>query len=315
MKENTFTVAVARSLNAARQSRRGRKFLNQFVRPAPDWAANNNASDYFAQSERLLLEGEVKMAALIRTRPAQLKPGRGNDDCLIVYSLDDNVDADALESLAKRLRGLAGKESTDPDLRIIANSLDPNTAWIIGVPVPESMNPPGRCLVSCTIGTRGCMPKRFFSGQSFPVVTLPDATGLAMMVPCDYWPAELYRRWGAVAPGTTMGIGSLFGILLVGTFYLGAGAFVSGTINTLIREGRSELELNGQFWFLTGLNVVLLLCVAVLIKKSSSMASLELSDLANRPWYERYHGLPITQRVSLGVWGLAYVGGLVLGFF
>jgi hypothetical protein len=315
MKESDFVAHVSHSLSAACQSRRGRKFLNRFVRPAPDWAASNNAAGYYAQSERLLREGEVRMAALIRTRPEQREPGRGDDDCLIVYSLDENVDADALEALASRLRGLEGKESPDSNLQVISNSLNPNTAWIIGVPVPQSMDPPARCLVSCTMGLRACMPKRFFSGKSFPVATLPDEPGLAMMIPCDYWPAELYRRWGANAPGTTLGVGSLLGILLAGTFYLAAGAFASSTINTMIRSGTSEVELNGKFWFMTGLNVVLVICLALLIKKSSSMPSLKMADLVNRPWYDRLTSLPITRRSAFGVWCLAYVGGLILGFF
>lgn len=306
---------VSQALGAARRSRKGRKFLDEFTHPPPDWAARNNATEYFEQSERLLQEGEVKLAALVRTRPEQLKPGRVNDDCLIVYSLDENVDPDALEALADRLRALHGKDSTESEQQMITRALNPNSAWIIGVPVPQSLNPPGRCLVSCTMGTRGCLPKGYFSGKSFPVVTLPDRPGLAMLVPFDYWPAELFRRWGAKPPGTNMEIGSLFGILLVGMFYLGAGAFVSSTLNTVIRSGASALKLNGSFWLLTGLNVVLLLCLAVLIKKSKSMALLQASDLNKRPWHKRFTSLPITQRVSLGVSCVAYLGGLILGLF
>lgn len=108
MNDTDLLAEVSRSLSAARKSRRGRKFLNQFLRPAPDWAAANNAADFYAQSGRLLMEGEVKMAALIRTRPEQFKPGRGSDDCLIVYSLDENADPDEYLARLAQLSRAAG---------------------------------------------------------------------------------------------------------------------------------------------------------------------------------------------------------------
>lgn len=289
--------------------------LRRSVIKMPPWAPGNHADRYFRLQEQLLLHGRVRMAALVQANEHMFKPGKVSDDCVIVLSQDEDVDPDALCSLAGRVGALRVGDFDQPELRQIAAGLAPRSHWITGVAVPGELAPPGDCLVSYTMAMRPDLPGGALTGPLLPVLTLPGEPGVAMVVPYQYWPTELWKLWSFSPPQPTLGVGGLFGILLIGIGYLAAGMFAGDSVRQLLSGGLAEeyQKSPGGFLFLTLLNAVGLGCLYALSRKVPDLPALEAEDLAKRPWHAKITSLPLTERIAFGVWSLAYAAGALLG--
>ena len=312
--------SVESSLARARGNRRGLKSLLRVAYSRiPVWAAPNNADGYFRAQERLLKEGSVRMASVVQAKPEQFKPGKIDDDGVIVQALGEHVDIGALESAAERLAALKGREFDHPGLKRISTALSPGSGWIIGEPVPDALDPPGGCLVSYTMISRLSLPEEYLAARTFPVLTLPDEPGLAMIVPFEHWPAELYEMWGHKPKGPsgsgTLGMGGLFGIMIIALFYMGSGMYLGSCVRWLFAGKLAEefQKGGGSAWFLVALNVVGVVCLWAIARKVKSLPQLDGDDMSNRPLHKKLTSLPVNDRVAFFVWAGVYFASIIAG--
>ena len=116
-------------------------------------------------------------------------------------------------------------------------------------------------------------------------------------------------------PKPELGVGGLLGILLWSTAYLGAGLFLGESVRKILSGGAGELisQADGKTWFLVGLNVVGLACLALLLRKVPSQEAMQAEDLGKRPWWARTTSLPITERVAFFTWSAVYLAAIAAG--
>ena len=314
MSSRTLIEGVEAVLSEARKSRSRR--LKRAAIGMPDWAPSNNAANYFQQQENLLLRGRVRLAALVRANDHLFEPGLVSDDCVVVVAEDVDVDLQELEALADRIATLQGHDFEDPILQTLAKGIAPGSHWITGIRVPAQLRPPCDCFVSYTMANRDhSLPNDYITGRFFPVLTLPEEPDLAMIAPWEEWTPEFYEMWNYEPPKPTLGCGGLFGIVIIASGYLGAGMHL-GNWTRFLLAGTLVEKFNrspGSSWFFVGLNVVGVLCLWALYRKALKDPALELSDVVNRPWYEKISRFPLTDRIAFLVWILVYLTAVVLG--
>ena len=303
------------ALQEARSHGRGRRFLKQFVRPTPDWSASNNADRYFDAQERLLQEGDVRMAVLVSAKPHMFEAGRVNDDCLLAVAEGDDFELEWLEAARSRLENLGEHAVEDDFKRTMGKALRLTGGWIYGLDVPESLGIKVHCRLSHSMAMRLCFPKRFVSGRLLPVVVHGDAPGAAMILPSEYWPEELLASWGCEREKPTLGVGGFTAVMILAAAYLGAGMFAGNCVRWLVggELGENWSEQGGAAWFMAGLNLVGGACLILLARKVPSEPEYSASDFARRPWYDKVSRLPLTERIAFQVWAAVYLIGLILG--
>lgn len=185
--------------------------------------------------------------------------------------------------------------------------------------MPGALDPPGDCLVSYTMIFRLSLPDEYLAARTFPVLTLPDQPGLAMIVPFEFWPKELYEIWGHQPKdpndGKTLGMGGLFGILLLAAGYMGAGLFLGFCVRWLFAGKLVEefQKQGGGAWFCLGLNLVGVVCLWAIARKVKSLPILDGEDMSNRPLHKKLTSLPVNDRIAFFVWAIVYLVSIIAG--
>ena len=167
------------------------KWLKEF----PDDATNI----FFYNLGKLRRNGVVVWGHIIQANSALFKPGDFDSGAEVVYSLDlsYSVAPAELAAIASALFSLKHTEPPDPELAWFARYLTNELIRIYGRPVPASISPRRRCLVSTTY-----LPRKHFPGpdhclkQSFlPILVNPKPPHVAMVLPSRYWPESMLDWW------------------------------------------------------------------------------------------------------------------------
>ena len=163
------------------------------------------------------------------------------------------------------------------------------------------------------------LPDEYLAARTFPVLTLPDQPGLAMIVPFEFWPKELYEIGGHQPKdpnnGKTLGMGGLFGILLLAAGYMGAGLFLGFCVRWLFAGKLVEefQKQGGGAWFCLGLNLVGVVCLWAIARKVKSLSILDGEDMSNRPLHKKLTSLPVNDRIAFFVWAIVYLVSIIAG--
>ena len=152
----------------------------------------------YAAQDRLRRDGRIVWACLVQANALLFKPGPSDSPASVVWSDDPYYDEhpEELSLIGSELYAVKGTGQADPGLaefsRMLANEMDRAN----GLQVPESLTEGRFVYHSSIMCVRKHLPHGHVSGHLFPVWTDPEPTGLVLLVPAAFWPAELLGRWG-----------------------------------------------------------------------------------------------------------------------
>jgi hypothetical protein len=145
----------------------------------------------------LLSKGTVHWGALVQANLALFEPGTDDLPAALVYSRDAHFDArpQALRRIAVALAPRSGNDAP-PAIRAITARLEEGRDRFQNLEVPTILS--GRkVLVSTFAVFRQHLPGGVLAGRSwFPVLVHPY-THAIMIVPRQFWPADLSASWAA----------------------------------------------------------------------------------------------------------------------
>jgi hypothetical protein len=151
----------------------------------------------FRERKRILRDGIVVWGAVIQANRMIFTPGPRDVPGEVVYcpDLSRKVNVGVLSAVAGRLFSLKGTTPDDQNLNGIANYLANERIRVFGLPVPHSVSPELPCMISTIFFRRTHLPNRVLSSKMLPIILLPKAPRLAMVLPSKYWPDELVAAW------------------------------------------------------------------------------------------------------------------------
>jgi len=164
----------------------------------PAWCGSRDGlSQFFASRGELLREGEVVWGHVVQANTLLFKPGPHNCPGEVAFCPDPArvVDIEELEFVAHSLFDLKGTQPAPGPLRTFAEHLTNERTRAFGLEVPASISPLLDCEVSTIFFARRHLPGGVLSCPFFPILLLPRAPHLVMVLPARYWPPPLLRLW------------------------------------------------------------------------------------------------------------------------
>jgi hypothetical protein len=168
--------------------------------PKPDWLRSHPTDKlrtHFENLKTLFSEGVVVWGHIIQANSLMFEKGPYDCPGELVYSIEDSnrVEPEYLERVAKKLFSLKGTKPDDPELQPIADYLTDERIRVFGLPVPSSISPSIRCVISTTYFVRKHLPERRLCAALLPLVVNRQEPYTATVLPERYWPLEFVEWW------------------------------------------------------------------------------------------------------------------------
>ena len=115
----------------------------------------------------------------------------------VIYSPDPYFDnnVEALRDLAHVLFELKGKRAASRELWKFARAITNEMLRAMRLPQPRSLTENREVYFTTCLIQPSHLPAGYLASGFFPLLICPDKTDAVMILPCAYWPAELYDAW------------------------------------------------------------------------------------------------------------------------
>ena len=181
---------------AAQQQRMTERRLAALAGRAPLWVKpEHSLYEVFRQQTLLLREGQIVWGALVQANSLLFAPGPADLPAMLVYSPDPHFDARPAELrlIGSKLFALKGTQPEDPELLALARLITEEVDHSMGLRLPPVFSAQDmRSAVFMVF--RDHLPNEILSGGTFPILMHPS-TPAVMIVPFEFWPAELTILW------------------------------------------------------------------------------------------------------------------------
>lgn len=163
---------------------------------APSWMEDGEALlENVRQQKLLLTEGNIVWAGLVQANSTLFEAGEVDCPALLVYSSEKYFDArpHELRAIAHKIFDIKNSSPSNAELKkvadIVTSELDrPKCHKLPSVLTAREVS------MSAFMVFRKHLPDGFLRGGIFPILIHP-ATQAVMIVPVDYWPQNLLRKW------------------------------------------------------------------------------------------------------------------------
>ena len=163
----------------------------------PEWLkAGDLIGRIYEHQDRILRDGPVRWAAVVHANYTLFQPGPTESGAQVVYAPVGDVPLEVLGEIARRTFALKNTRPADPAERRVADMLTDERERALDWPVPRSVSGGADIVTTVVMLPRHHLPGGFLGNTHFPIVADP-ATRLALLVPCQYWPAAFYDAWKA----------------------------------------------------------------------------------------------------------------------
>ena len=161
----------------------------------PAWLTPQDLiSRIYAWQGRILRDGFVRWGVVVHANNTLFLPGATESGAQVVYGRKGDVSLADLREVARRTFALKGTEPADPGERRLADMLAAETERALDWPVPLSLTGGRDVVTTIVMLPREHLPGGFLGMDHFPI--LADAvSGMAVLVPQRYWPADLLEEW------------------------------------------------------------------------------------------------------------------------
>ncbi|QDT67573.1 iron-sulfur cluster assembly scaffold protein [Planctomycetes bacterium MalM25] len=160
----------------------------------PAWADKDKLGRAIAAEERLLKHGVVTWGAVVQANNALFQPGVENAPLQILYAIKSDVEVSDLSSYASRIYDLKEGSATNSEEAKIGEVLADEFITIYGKKLPQSLSGDAALATSAMYLCRHHLPCGYLLHGWFPIL-VEKRSGLAIVVPFDYWPEELLALW------------------------------------------------------------------------------------------------------------------------
>jgi hypothetical protein len=115
----------------------------------------------------------------------------------VLYSPDPAFDErpDVLQSVAEGLFDLKGTTPDNPELAQFAAAITDEYARTMRLQLPPVLCAGRAAYMTSCIIQPSHLPGGYLAAPFYPLVIFPERTVATMMLPCQYWPAELLQAW------------------------------------------------------------------------------------------------------------------------
>ena len=168
----------------------------------PFWLQENPSDPLetlFRHLHPLRQQGWVVWGRFVQVNQQLFEPGDSDCPGEVVYSLEhaSTISPDALKSVAASIFSLKHTTPSDSAEAAIAHHLTNQRTRVFGLPVPASISPHYRCLISTILVFRAHLPEptRYLTRGLMPLVVNPAPPHVAMILPAWYWPPALIDWW------------------------------------------------------------------------------------------------------------------------
>ena len=168
--------------------------------PASDWLAKDALHDAVSRYPDLWWGGKVVWGRLVQANGALFSDGSFDAPGEVLYDPSGAVDFQGLEAPAQKLGAVKNTQPTDPMLAAIAHHLTSEYTRARGMPVPDGVSQ-RPLLLSTVLFHRGHFPDGKLSLPYFPLLINDQVSGVAMVLPCRWWPVDLVERWQTAGGG------------------------------------------------------------------------------------------------------------------
>ena len=196
---DTALAAIMQKLRtglAAQQQRMSERRLAALAGRAPPWLKPEDSLYEVIRQQALLLgEGQIVWGALVQANSQLFAPGPSDLPAMLVYSPDRHFDARPAELrlIGSKVFALKGTQPEDPELLALARLITEEVDHSMGLRLPPVFSAQDiRSAVFMVF--RDHLPNEILSGGTFPVLMHPS-TPAVMIVPFEFWPAELTILW------------------------------------------------------------------------------------------------------------------------
>ena len=152
----------------------------------------------YARQGRILRDGFVRWGVVVHADGSLFTPGPTAGGAQVVYARKGDVSLADLQDVARRTSALKGTEPADPAERRVADMLADGTQRALDWPVPLSVTGGLDVVTTLVMLPPAHLPGGLPGMNHFPVLADP-VSGMAVLVPQRYWPADLIREWQANA--------------------------------------------------------------------------------------------------------------------
>jgi Fe-S cluster assembly iron-binding protein IscA len=174
----------------------------QFRKPkAPTWLApTDEINRIFSEHDRIVQDGAVTWAVAIHANRICWMPGSDEytSGAQVVLSRTGDASLDRLLGVARALFALKGTDPSDAQELRFARMLTKETERALDWQVPSSIAGGNQLHTTIVMLQRSHIPGGFLTFNHFPVLC-EKASGLAVMVPKDFWPESFRQRWQQAA--------------------------------------------------------------------------------------------------------------------
>lgn len=189
-------IASLRESYAKRQPRLNERSLAALLMKTPSWMKpTDGLAEIYRQQTRLLREGRIVWGALVQANNQLFEPGPMDLPAMLVYSLDPHFDARPAElrEIGAKVFALKGTQPADPELASLARLITDEVDRSMGLRLPPVFT---ACEMRSAVFMvcREHIPSGVLTSGKFPILTHPD-TAAVMIVPFEFWPAELTVLW------------------------------------------------------------------------------------------------------------------------
>jgi hypothetical protein len=152
--------------------------------------------EQFRRQGLLLRKGNIVWGHLVQANNNLFEPGPHDRPAVVTYSADPVFDdrPDLLAAIASRLYDLKETLPDDPAEREWAEIITDGLNRGMGYVSPKSCTYGRDARSSSVMVFRRDIPCGYLRQSLFPLLIHPDTTAVAI-IPLQYWPAELVRRW------------------------------------------------------------------------------------------------------------------------
>lgn len=164
----------------------------------PDWCGKADGLGVFFKTRNdLLKHGQVVWGHIVQANMVLFKRGIFDAPAAIVFPAVSNalVDPEELADVASRLFDLRDTGPLDGQLATVAEHLADEFDRAFGMPVPDSLSPEFKSMLSSSVIARHHLPRRRLCCSLLPIIVSPGNPKIVMPLPSRYWPEDLVDWW------------------------------------------------------------------------------------------------------------------------